>query len=371
MLTTMLVVFSVYGVGVVPQVAAQTAHADGRDGDLPALFADIGMRVLVNLVLLGVALAIVFATSSLEHRGRRLIFDLAIVCVGTAAVRAPLQVLLGHYTFDDTTKVLVETYTVILSVLAMVGAGFFHVSVRRRVREHERASAQQALRAAAALDALATEELRVRRDVAEGLHGTVQQSLMLLGMRIDFRAADVLARNKAHITEVDLQDLVEIRADLDRIREIDVRTMSQMLYPVGLELGAVAALRMLMQRLPATIASSATFDDAVIALEGNGSTTLTLDRRLLIVRIVEEALTNALRHGRASSVALALTIDRGILTVVFDDDGFGIGAVITTSGIARLDERLREFGGSIALSAESALGGTRVLASIPVGDVAP
>jgi len=367
----MIVVFSIYGIATVPQIATQAAFSEGRGADIAYIVADIGLRVTANIILLLVAITLVMLTRALDHRGARLIPDLVIVCIGTALFRSPLQVAIGNYTFADTSKVLVETGTVVLLAVVTAGAGLYHVSVRRRVREQERASAQQAIRAAAALDALATEELRVRRDVAEGLHGTVQQSLMLLGMRIDFRAADVLARNKAHITEEDLQDLVEIRADLDRIREIDVRTMSQMLYPVGLELGAVAALRMLMQRLPATIASSAAFDDAFIELEGNGSTTLALDRRLLIVRIVEEALTNALRHGRASSVALAVTTDRGILTIVFDDDGFGIGAVFTTSGIARLDERLRDFGGSIALSADSALGGTRVLASIPVGDVAP
>ena len=371
MLTTMVVVFSIYGIATVPQIATQAAFSEGRGGDIPHIVADIGLRVTANIILLLVALALVFLTRTLEHRGARLVPDLVVVSVGSALLRSPLQVAIGNYTFADTSKVLVETGTVVLVALVTAGAGLYHVSVRRRVREHERAFARQALRASAALDALATEELRVRRDVAEGLHGTVQQSLMMLGLRIDFRAAEVLARNKAHITEEDLQDLVEIRADLDRILEIDVRTMSQLLYPVGLELGAVAAVRLLMQRLPATIASAMTFDDEVIAIEGNGSTNLTLERRLLIVRIVEEALTNALRHGRASSVALALTIDSGVLTVVFDDDGFGIGAVVTTSGIARLDDRLRDFGGSITLSADSALGGTRVLASIPVGEVAP
>jgi len=371
MIATMIVVFSICGVATVPQVATQAAFSAGRGGDIAYIVGDIGLRVTANIILLLVALTLVIVTRSLDHHGGRLVLDLAIVCAGSATLRAPLQVAIGNYTFADASKVLVETGTVMIVALATAGAGLYHVTVRRRVRGHERASAQQSLRAVAALDALATEELRVRRDVAEGLHGTVQQSLVLLGLRIDARAADVLARNKAHITEEDLQDLVEIRADLDRIREIDVRTMSQLLYPVGLDLGAVAALRMLMQRLPATIASAMHFDDAIIALEGNGSTALPLERRLLIVRVVEEALSNALRHGRASSVALSLTIDRDILTLVFDDDGFGIGAVITTSGIARLDDRLRSFGGGIALSADSALGGTRVLATMPVGEVAP
>lgn len=358
---TIVVGFIVFGVATVPQVAVQSTQ--GNTGS--ELLTLIAGRIVVNLALLLVALVLVVLLNPIDHRGGRVVADAIVIALIAALVRVPLQVLRGIYTSDRWQEALIESATVSLIVLALVGLGLAHVVTRRRIREQERASARQTLIASAALDALATEELRVRRDVAEGLHGTVQQNLVLLAVRVDAIGARLAAAGSTDAE--DLLELHDIRETIDGIRETDVRTLSQLLYPVGLELGAVAALRLLLQRLPGTIASSVQIDAAVLALEGNGNTSLTIDRRLLLVRIVEEALSNSLRHGRASSVRLGLELRHDVIVMTFDDDGYGLGPAPQPSGLARFRERLLPLGGSIEFGDDSPLGGTRLIARVPVG----
>jgi signal transduction histidine kinase len=364
---TVLVVFIVFGVATVPQIALQSAMADGAKVEVGPLLMDIAQRILVNITLLAAVFGVLALLRPLGHRGPRVLVDALIAAIAAGLIRAPLQVLRGQYSMDDLPSALIESFTVFLLALVMVVVGLEHVAARRRIREQERASMRQTLIASAALDALAAEELRVRRDVAEGLHGTVQQNLVVLAVRVD-AVAERLATIETACEDVD--ELRDIRESIDRIRETDVRTLSQLLYPVGMELGAVAALRLLLQRLPGTIASTISISDDVLQLEGNGNTVLSVDRRLLIVRIAEEALSNALRHGRASAVRLELTLDDGAIVLVFDDDGFGLGPSPSPSGLARFSERLHPIGGTIEFGDDSPLGGARLIARVPANRAA-
>jgi signal transduction histidine kinase len=364
-LLAVIAVFVAIGVGTVPQSAFQAAVNNGqRSPNLVSLLPDIAQRIVVNLVILAVALILIAVLRPLRHTGLRLVVDVAVLSLAEGFSRGALQILRGFYAPSEWRAALVESVTVSLLVLGMTVTGLGLVWARRRIREQERASARQTLIAAAALDALATEELRVRRDVAEGLHGTVQQNLVLLAVRVD-AVSDRLTED-ATTDAANVAELRDIRNTIDGIRETDVRTLSQLLYPVGIELGAVAALRLLLQRLPGTIASSVHIDDAVLALEGNGNTSLTVERRLLLVRLVEEALSNALRHGRASAVRLTLELDRDAIVMTFDDDGYGLGPAPQPSGLARFRERLVPLGGSVDFGDDSPLGGTRLTARVPV-----
>ena len=98
----------------------------------------------------------------------------------------------------------------------------------------------------------------MRRAVAEGLHGTLQSKLIL----VDARLAEVLARADG-LDAADAESLGWVREELADAREIDVRQMSRLLYPDRLELGLVPALRALLGRLPASIATRLTVSDAV------------------------------------------------------------------------------------------------------------
>jgi signal transduction histidine kinase len=283
--------------------------------------------------------------------------------VVAAGARVAVQGVTGAYLVATPGTRLAEFVSGFLITLAanLVGMGF--LISRQRVRHQAHDAAVGTVNFRLAVSALQSEEIRVRREVAEGLHGSLQQRLVLLTAQID-ALADRLSAGPA--TSADVALLREIGATLDRVREGDVREMSRMLYPEALEVGMVPAVRSLLRRLPATIETRLVVSDAVRRLDDPASPVLAQGDRLLAVRVVEEAVTNALRHGGASRIEISLAESDGSLVVEVQDDGRGFDVVaVARSGMARLADRLALAGGR--LDVRSTVGsGAVVEASFPV-----
>lgn len=84
-----------------------------------------------------------------------------------------------------------------------------------------------------------------------------------------------------------------------------------------------------------------------------------------LAMIVREAVTNILRHARASSCRLGVTRNDAVVRVDIIDNGRG-GAVQEGNGIRGMRARLAEVGGSLELVAGPTTGGTHVRATVPV-----
>jgi signal transduction histidine kinase len=85
----------------------------------------------------------------------------------------------------------------------------------------------------------------------------------------------------------------------------------------------------------------------------------------IVYRIVQEGITNAIRHGNASEIAIHLAVDAGRVLVTINDNGCGAAAIADGIGLAGIRERLREVQGDV--SAENIRGGFRLFARIPIG----
>lgn len=245
------------------------------------------------------------------------------------------------------------------AVMAIIVLGFAYAAVagQRRIRDAERRRADQAAVAAKALAALQSEELRVRRQIAESLHSGVQGRFVLLGVQLGAIADDAPPSLRARLDAV--------RAELDDIRENEVRTLSAALYPESLEHGAVPALRALLARIPPVIAVHVDIDDEAERLEGGGPGALTETARLLVVRSAEEAVTNALRHGGATRLAVSLRAREKTVELRVEDDGTGLAPGAEPSGLRRLDDRLRDIGGALEVTSGQG-GGTVLAARVPL-----
>jgi signal transduction histidine kinase len=168
-------------------------------------------------------------------------------------------------------------------------------------------------------------------------------------------------------TDADVRALREIREQVDVAREGDVREASRMLYPDSLEIGMVPAVRSLLARMPPDIGTRLVVSDDVRTLDDPVSPRLTQSERLLAVRVVEEAVTNALRHGEAHSLRVSLDLDVDCLAVAVVDDGTGFDELAAGpgSGTKRLQERLALIGGRLNVSSVPGEG-TRVEARVPI-----
>jgi signal transduction histidine kinase len=91
-----------------------------------------------------------------------------------------------------------------------------------------------------------------------------------------------------------------------------------------------------------------------------------------VFRIVQEALTNILKHAEAKSAHLSVEIEGNDFSLLISDDGKGIPAdrlkTLSSHGLASMRHRVAALGGSWEIHNPTA-GGTVVTASIPLSNM--
>ena len=98
---------------------------------------------------------------------------------------------------------------------------------------------------------------------------------------------------------------------------------------------------------------------------------LTPALELSVYRIVQEALTNTLRHGDAKHATVALRFDAEAVDVeIFDVGTASSTANGSGQGLVGLRERATAFGGRVE-AGRSAAGGFRVAARLPIAPLQP
>lgn len=86
---------------------------------------------------------------------------------------------------------------------------------------------------------------------------------------------------------------------------------------------------------------------------------------LTVYRVVQEALTNTMRHARAGRATVLVRYDEEGVHVQVDDDGTGAGQGGSGGhGLAGMDERVRAVGGTLT-TGDGPGGGFRVVAWLP------
>ena len=91
---------------------------------------------------------------------------------------------------------------------------------------------------------------------------------------------------------------------------------------------------------------------------------------LAAYRIVQEALTNAMRHSGGTRVRVTVAHHPEELELIVDDDGRGVAVTVPANGAGHglrgIRERAELYGGTLSVQ-DGPLGGTRVRALLPVG----
>lgn len=96
--------------------------------------------------------------------------------------------------------------------------------------------------------------------------------------------------------------------------------------------------------------------------------TLSEEQTITVYRIVQELITNAMKHSEAAQVRLRLGLEEGDVLIVYEDDGRGLSPAAAAEGgglgLQGMQERLRVLGGSFEL-ASSPGEGLRVRCRLP------
>jgi signal transduction histidine kinase len=218
-------------------------------------------------------------------------------------------------------------------------------TVLARTRELERKHAE--VKALERDRALAEERERLMRDMHDGAGGHLVSSLALLKAKgID--DADISAALTGALT--------------------DLRLMIDSLDPVDDDLNSV--LGMLRDRMQAPLeASGLTTDWQLERLPLVPE--LRPEHVLQILRILQEALTNVIRHAGASRVTVSAAYDRAGRTarICVRDDGRGIDGLRHGRGLANMRNRAQRLGGNVDIRSDTS--GTSVCLSIPYSAPTP
>lgn len=98
---------------------------------------------------------------------------------------------------------------------------------------------------------------------------------------------------------------------------------------------------------------------------GNIPTSFGDEIDMVVYRIVQEAMTNAMRHGRATAVSVLFWINEGSLDLCVQDDGVGAKSIAKGIGLSGMEERVGRLGGSVK-AANAPEGGFRLQVRIPL-----
>jgi signal transduction histidine kinase len=188
---------------------------------------------------------------------------------------------------------------------------------------------------------------------ARELHDETLQGLGSLRMMV----SAARRRDDADGMRAALEEVVgTIDAEIENLR-----TLIRELRPAALdELGPAPAIEELAARTGARNGFEVTTD---LAFEGRR----TAEVETAVYRIIQEALTNVVKHAGATRVAVEAREDDGVLRLTVTDDGrgFDTGAPGAGFGLAGMRERVLLLGG--ALDVESGPAGTRLEATLPAG----
>jgi two-component system, NarL family, sensor histidine kinase DevS len=193
-----------------------------------------------------------------------------------------------------------------------------------------------------------------RQRLARELHDETGQALtsILLGLKA-VEAAD--GADEMHAAADALRELVVATLQ-------DVRRLAVELRPKALDdFGLVAALERLVK-----VFSEAT--GIGVELEASLGERLPTEVETMLYRIVQEALTNIVKHARARSVSILIVRRGGSAAAVIEDDGEGFDpASVTEDGLGLLGMRERVSLLDGRLTVESTPGsGTTLAVEVPV-----
>jgi two-component system sensor histidine kinase DegS len=205
--------------------------------------------------------------------------------------------------------------------------------------------------------AIEAERNRIARDLHDGpVQGVSAASLSLEAALLMIKAGE---------TERGLEVMSKIRGELAEEADALRRLMSGLRPPVLEERGLIPALRETLTRFGHD-------HDVTTEFSGTLHQQLPQDLETLAYRVVQEALSNAGKHARASHMSVHVTADTSQLRIEIADDGIGFDSQRAREylrmgrvGLASMRERVELASGSFTVHATPGKG-TTITATLPI-----
>jgi PAS domain S-box-containing protein len=230
------------------------------------------------------------------------------------------------------------------------------LAIQNRLRESE----SQLRRLAASLNSARETE---RADVARELHDELGQTLTGLKLEMTRTVRDLMRRGLEH----QMIDRMQSMVGSIEVATETVRRLASTLRPPALDhLGLGAAIEL-------EAAAIARRTGVRCRIAGSvGEAALTSEQTTAVFRIVQEALTNVVRHANASAVKISMRQTTRSTSLTIADNGRGINpealADPVSIGLLGMRERAQLIGAKLSISGRPGKG-TAVVVTVPAGAV--
>ena len=361
------------GLGVLAQVMVWSGRVAGPRVAVAALFLLVGFPLIVRrrlplvpVVLLMTAIAVQSVATSDAAEGAPLLLPALASAYAVAAYGSRRVALAGllvamaglgvQIAFDPLARTPEQLWAAAVFVLLVAAAWLVGLAVQgRREASALQARTEQAEQAQRA--AIAAERVRIARElhdmIAHNVSVVVVQSVAAQGVLEDqpARAREPLA----HIERSGRQALTELRRLLDVMRDQDEPDELREPQPGLAQLGAlVDSVRSTGLPVTLQVDGEPPPDSAAVGPS--------------VYRIVQESLTNVLKHAGDARVSVRVSCGAAAVDVVVEDDGPGRsanGAAPPGYGLAGMRERAALFGGTFT-AGNRVGGGFEVRARLPI-----
>jgi NarL family two-component system sensor histidine kinase LiaS len=191
-----------------------------------------------------------------------------------------------------------------------------------------------------------------RNRVARELHDTVKQKLFALGLQLATAKAKPAVMEAAHEHILEAETII-------REAQHDLMEIITQLRPAG------TSDTSLYERIGMIADDFRRRFGVSIELSHSDSAQLNAQTEHQVLRIVQESLMNAVRHGNASKIVITSKIDHDIATLTITDNGIGFDTNKKTGGfgITSMRDRVRDLPHGTFEIKSSAGVGTRITLS--------
>ena len=271
---------------------------------------------------------------------------------------APIETVWNYYRADHKVMVLgilnmLNLINMFVFIFYMVILALAHMSEKERIL----ALNNELKKANSKLEEYASEsarmaETRERNRLAREIHDTLGHSLT--GIITGIEACIMLMDIAPDATKEQLRAIAEVA----RTGIIDVRQSVKALHPDALEtMDLEDALRKLIDST-----TRSTGVEITSRFDGDLNH-FNQDEEDVVYRVVQESITNAIRHGRASRIHVEITRADSDLRILVLDNGMGCADIKPGFGLHHMKERVEMLGGDLEYRSGE---GFEVHARIPI-----
>lgn len=279
-------------------------------------------------------------------------FDILSLMVPIPSLDAYLEFFPASLRFSTMfVKNLLASLNIVVFITSLITYIMYSVSENHKIEEELRMASQAntELNNYVAITEKIAED-RERKRISREIHDTLGHALTGISAGID--AVSVLVDVDPNRAKLQLKNVSTV------VREgiSDVRRSLEKLRPGALE------GRTLKDALEKMIADYKELSRLEITFDYQwGDVDLDMTKEDIIFRVIQESITNSLRHGHAHHVDIRMTSDK-CYRLIIQDDGVGFDKLQFGYGLTQLQERLAIIGGKAAFYNDN---GFQTVVSIP------